>query len=213
MLPLRSLRPDSASAPPRARFRRLEMIGVISLCLSLVQGPPIPAAHPVLRRAYCAPVDASYCDEYWIDGPAIVAGQQYPLIVMFHGHGETHAPATWIQGAGAFMAAARTWTSPSNPTPYFVVMHDGGRTLLDSGNTTFNTYGCEEFHDATEAVIEDVVSKWPIDENRIYGYGLSMGGGECLAFAARHQDPTSPTMLAAVVDQSGTISMTRTYVA
>jgi pimeloyl-ACP methyl ester carboxylesterase len=60
-------------------------------------------------------------------------------------------------------------------------------------------------------VLEDVTSTWPIDENRIYGYGLSMGGGECLAFAARHQDPTSPTMLAAAVDQSGTISVTRMY--
>jgi hypothetical protein len=79
------------------------MIGVVPLCLSLVQVIP---AQPVLRRVYCAPVDASYCDKYWIDGPATVSGPQYPLIVMFHGHGETHDPATWIQGAAAFMRSA-----------------------------------------------------------------------------------------------------------
>ncbi len=191
---------------------------VLALALATAQAvPPYQQIqrYPKFDKLYCAPVDANYCDEYYIDGPAtLVPKQKYPLIIMFHGYGERADEAlsgpsgSWLPGARAFMDAAIGWTG--GPKEYIVVFHDGG--FSSYGNPPvdiFTTYGTEEFMRATEAVLEDVVSKWPVDRKRMYGYGLSMGGGECLAFAARHQDPTSKTMLSAVVNQSGTISLTR----
>ncbi|MCA8942820.1 MAG: hypothetical protein KDB80_09705 [Planctomycetes bacterium] len=171
--------------------------------------------YPAFDRLYCADVDGSYCDEYYIDGPTLQAGEKYPLVIMFHGFGERANEAIslngngWYPGARAFMDAAKAWTT--GPKPYIVVFHDGGMGSFNPPNLTANTYGAESFMRATEAVLEDVVSKWPVDRKRMYGYGLSMGGGECVAYAARHQDPTSKTMLSAVVDHSGTVSTTRLY--
>jgi len=181
-----------------------------SFVLTLAQiGIPPQPYYPPFGALYCAPVDANYCDEYWIEGPAtLAAGQKYPLVVMFHGFNE-RANHVWLPGAQQFMDAAKIWNGPK---PYIVVFHDGGFAMYN-GSPTFNTYGAEPFHRATEAVLADVASKWPVDRDRIYGYGLSMGGGECASFAGRHQDPTKPTMLSAIIDQSGTVSITRTYTA
>ena len=61
-----------------------------------------------------------------------------------------------------------------------------------------------------EYVLELMMRFYPIDATRIYGIGHSMGGGNCLSYAARHLDPSKP-MFAALVNHTGVMSQAHSY--
>ncbi len=61
-----------------------------------------------------------------------------------------------------------------------------------------------------ETVIGLMTRFYPIDEDRIYGIGHSMGGGNALSYGARHLDPEKP-MFAALVNNAGVMSQQHSY--
>lgn len=144
-------------------------------------------------------------EEYAIEGPAgaLLANppQDYPLIVLFHGYGGDHTRL--------YSADVATFLNAAIQNDYLVMMHDGGLNYL-GGHVT---YGNESFMKHTEAAISDVLAEFPVDRDRIYGYGFSMGGGEVLAYAARHMDPMpgSEGMFAAIVNHTGAVSVPIAY--
>lgn len=140
-------------------------------------------------------------EKYHIEGPALPLAEDAPLIVLFHSYNRDHlehlAP-TW--NTYDFYTAAVN-------AGYIVVMHDGGFDNVPAPNEGHRALGSTAFHHHTEAVIQDVLEHFPIDRDRIYGYGFSMGGGNVLNYAARHLDPLSDNgMFAAVVNHTGTVS-------
>lgn len=153
------------------------------------------------------------CDFFFIDGPpaASIPSGGAPLLVLFHGFGGRYDEYADPNGDwGDFplfdVAKQRGW---------FVLMHDGGQnaglcagpvsTPCSPTSGVFATLGAEPFMIHTERVLEHVLCSYPIDRQRIYGYGFSMGGDELMAYAARHLDPTAPHgMFAALISQSAT---------
>lgn len=194
---------------------------VLMLTVMQAQGPgcgsapPTPPPVPGDFTMYVPANDAN--ETFYLAGPdpATVPPGGAPLLVLFHGFGD---PSTQM-GAGSHdehlsnefwgmhdlidRAVCRGW---------YVLMHDGGDVLKNPNTTVYSTYGSERFQRATEAVLDRVTCWWPVDMNRIYGVGFSMGAGEALAYAARHLDPTKP-MFAGIVSQSGHLSSIYDYLA
>ncbi len=188
------------------------------LAALVLQVPPIP---PV---PYCTPSPAcvgtstgtfygvhtlcvaatNHVEKYLIEGPtATPDGTPKPMVVLFHGFGGDHAS----------VAGTNFW-SAAKQAGYLVIAHDGGwdAHCVAMGH---KTYGSEEFHHATRAVMADVLAQFPndVDTDRVYAYGFSMGGGNALNYAARHQDPAASddVMFAAVVNHSGAVSVPLQY--
>lgn len=61
-----------------------------------------------------------------------------------------------------------------------------------------------------EAVIDYMIAHYPIDQDRIYMVGWSMGAGASASFAARHLDPNEP-MIAALALDAGTFDLINAY--
>jgi pimeloyl-ACP methyl ester carboxylesterase len=113
----------------------------------------------------------------------------------------------------------------SQPAPLLVVFHKYSASHADLLNTTFPTeaaarnwhvmsplgargkhFGNLESQINTQIAIDLVMSLWPVDRQRIYGVGFSMGGGAGANYAARHVDP-SRAMFAAFVNHTGGMSL------
>jgi len=135
------------------------------------------------------------------------------LVVAFHGTGfspaGTYQEIVELNNDGDpdtdwdFLARA---TAP--PYGFYVLMLDGG---WDHNQATHHTFGREAFQDTAQETIERVCSQYPIDTNRIFGMGFSMGGGEVMSFAARHLNPNKPGMFAAIINHTGGVSVPYTY--
>ena len=124
------------------------------------------------------------------------------------------------------------------PAPLLVVNHGFGVSALDSENTGFpeeasargwyvlslsainpfgvgvgfaqNNYGSVESQTFAEAGLEFTLQNFPIDRDRLYGVGFSMGSAQCLSYAARHQDPDGG-MYAALVNNAGSVDQSDTW--
>lgn len=55
-----------------------------------------------------------------------------------------------------------------------------------------------------EALIDDFIATWPVDENRIYAHGWSMGGSGCRGLAVAREAAGKP--LAAIVNITGSLT-------
>lgn len=132
-----------------------------------------------------------------------------PLIVVFHGQFSSnhHQVVTASQNANG-------WDLLTDATNagFMVLMPRAGHPNDYPAQPSYGifTYGRQIMHYHVAAAIKTVLQSYSVDQDRIYGYGLSMGGGDVLSYAARHLDPTGP-MLAAVVTHSGTVSTPYTY--
>lgn len=124
-------------------------------------------------------------------GLPVGATSPAPMLVLFHGYGEH--PRTMRQRTPLFdEALARGWV---------VVAPLGAHE---------RNYGIDYAQENTRLALEIVASRVPIDPERIYGVGFSMGGGWATSFAARHQDPNG-VRFAAVVNHTGCTSLTSEY--
>jgi pimeloyl-ACP methyl ester carboxylesterase len=117
-------------------------------------------------------------------------------------------------------------TSHANPAPLLVAFHSYGHTPADIlQNTTYfdealnrgwfvvAPLGAHKFHFNVDYALENIrdVLDWfatikPVDPDRIYGVGFSMGGGTALTYAARNLDP-GHARFAAVVNHTGAASI------
>lgn len=132
--------------------------------------------------------------------PSVPAAPQAPLLVHFHAYGGAHQELEqWSDFARE--ADARGW---------FLVAPDQD-VRNASGVADGRTYNSEEAQRRVEAVIDWALANLPIDRDRIYGYGFSMGGGDCLGYAAQHLDPARGAF-AAVCNHTGTLVTTEEWI-
>lgn len=119
--------------------------------------------------------------------------QRAPLLVLFHGYGED--PQDVLQNAEELVRGAlqRGW-----------IVH------IPLGAHEYN-YGIDYAQENIEETLGIICSRLPVDHERIYAVGFSMGGGAAASFAARHLDPDAPR-IAAVVNHTGSTSLRSTYV-
>lgn len=118
-----------------------------------------------------------------------------PLLVFFHSFGVSPSEVESTQFVE--QAAQRGW----------YLWSAGSRSPVGARDVN---YGSVESQVFTAAGIDYVVDNYPIDVDRIYGVGFSMGSAQATAFAARHRDPRRP-MFAAVVNHEGTIDQADTW--
>ncbi len=114
-----------------------------------------------------------------------------PVLTMFHGYGEDPRDVM---------------TRSSLPAE---AMSRGWIVFIPLGAHHFN-YGIDYAQDNIEDGFEFLGARLPIDMDRIYGVGFSMGGGAAASYAARHLDPEH-VQFAALVNHTGTTSLRATY--
>ncbi|MEZ6017550.1 MAG: alpha/beta hydrolase [Planctomycetota bacterium] len=115
----------------------------------------------------------------------------YPVLTLFHGYGET-PQAVLNSTALATEAANRGWI-----------------VIVPLCAHIFS-YGIDYGQDNIEDVFEFVQALAPLDLDRVYAVGFSMGGGAAVSYAARHLDPQH-VRIAAVVNHTGSTSLRNTY--
>lgn len=108
--------------------------------------------------------------------------QAWPLILFLHGSGERGTDLNVIKLHGL---PKRLDTDPDFP---FIVV---------SPQCPANTTWSEHLHELN-ALLDDVIARYPVDARRIYLTGLSMGGGGTWHFAYRY-----PERFAAIVPICG----------
>lgn len=114
-----------------------------------------------------------------------------PMLTLFHGYGEE--PLDVIENTTlAQDAISRGWM-----------------VFIPLGAHKFN-YGIDYAQDNIEQAFEFIGSRFPMDMDRVYGVGFSMGGGAAASYAARHLDPKG-IQFAAVVNHTGTTSLRASY--
>ncbi len=114
-----------------------------------------------------------------------------PVLTLFHGYGEE--PLDVLQ----------------NTTLAQDAMSRGWLVFIPLGAHKYN-YGIDYAQDNIQMSFEFFASRLPVDMDRIYGVGFSMGGGAAASYAARHLDPEG-IQFAAVVNHTGTTSLRATY--
>jgi pimeloyl-ACP methyl ester carboxylesterase len=119
--------------------------------------------------------------------PPVPAGPDAPLLVVFHGWGNTH-------------------NSILTQTSYFHEARQRGWYIVAPLGAHKYNYAIPYAQQNVQAVLDWVTEFLPVDESRIYGVGFSMGGGNVTNYAARHLDPDH-ARFAAIVNHTGTVSI------
>lgn len=114
-----------------------------------------------------------------------------PVLTLFHGYGE-HPRDTVLSTDLVDEAMSRGWL-----------------VFAPLGAHEFN-YGIDYAQENIERAFEFIGERLPLDLDRIYGVGFSMGGGAAASYAARHLDPEG-VRFAAIVNHTGTSSLELTY--
>jgi pimeloyl-ACP methyl ester carboxylesterase len=115
-----------------------------------------------------------------------------PVMVMFHGYNRTEG-SCYVDGGDLFAEA--------QSRGFFVIAPLGAHT---------RNYGIDYAQDNIEFALTFLMANLPIDPQRVYGVGFSMGGGGVLSYGARHMDPTKPRF-AAIVNHTGGTSTSFVY--
>jgi len=114
--------------------------------------------------------------------PAFDAARRWPLVVSLHAEETDHRiNLRQILGAPSRtgeMAPADMRYGPAHETPYFIV------SPLARGTIGYEGIAERDVYDA----IADVERHYPIDEDRVYLTGISMGGGGALGLALTRPD-------------------------
>ena len=110
-----------------------------------------------------------------------------PVLVLFHGYGGTESEAL------------------NNTTFFQEARARGWYVIAPLGAHQFN-FGVPYAQQNVEYVLDWLLNTVPVDRQRIYGVGFSMGGGHAMSYAARHLDPDR-AMFAAVVNHTGTVAL------
>ncbi|MEM9801518.1 MAG: hypothetical protein AAGA20_14420 [Planctomycetota bacterium] len=118
-----------------------------------------------------------------------------PLLVHFHAR----------QGAHFEVGLYTEFMAEAESRGWYLVCPD-----QDVQGVNGTTYGSPAAQRRVEAVLDWAVATLSVDEDRIYAYGFSMGGGDVLSYAAQHLDPSS-VVFAAVAQNAGTLSLTAEY--
>jgi len=105
----------------------------------------------------------------------IKATERYPLVLFLHGGGTRGGDEDWPVGSGAMKLIDEEW---SDDHPCFVV---APRCAIEE-----NWMG--KYGDEAAVLVRDLVANLPIDVDRIYVTGGSLGGGGCWYQIVEHQE-------------------------
>lgn len=130
-------------------------------------------------------------ESFLIGIPPVPVQPEAPLLVVFHGWGNTHR-------------------SILDQTTYFHEARQRGWYIIAPLGAHKYNYAIPYAQQNVQAVLEWATWALPIDDERIYGVGFSMGGGNVANYAARHLDPNRP-QFAAIVNHTGTVSVRDVY--
>ena len=114
-----------------------------------------------------------------------------PVLTLFHGYGEEPADVV------------------ANSPLVGEAMARGFVVFIPLGAHKYN-YGIDYAQRNIELAFEFLSGRLPLDLDRVYAAGFSMGGGAAASFAARHMDPDG-LRIAALVNHTGTASTRATY--
>ncbi len=124
--------------------------------------------------------------------PSVQTPGPVPLLVMFHAHDVSEWDC-YVNGNALFEEArSRGW---------YVISPLGAHQV---------NHGIYYAQQNIEYALSLFTQKLPIDTDRIYGVGFSMGGGGVMSYASRHHDLNLPRF-AAVTNHTGTVSVAFTY--
>lgn len=153
-----------------------------------VQGSPAPGVYQLLLND----PGTGWQESVLLGVPSVPFVGPRPLLVMFHG-ADISEWDCYINGVDMFEGARnRGW---------YVLAPLGAHQL---------NYGIPYSQVNIEYALSMFVELLPIDEDRIYGVGFSMGGGTLMSYAARHHDLGKPRF-AALTNHTGTVSVAFSY--
>ena len=134
--------------------------------------------------------------------------KRYPLVLFMHDASVVGAPPTGplVQGLGAV-----SWASPENQSRHecFVLAPQYGTVVID------DTYRPTPAFDATANLVRAVVNQYPIDTNRIYATGQSMGAMMTIGLNLAHPDLFAASYVVAgqwPTDQTAPLSRKRLWI-
>ena len=130
--------------------------------------------------------------------PSLPSGVKAPLLVVCHSFGVSHGDVLFnttffeeTQDRNWFMLAPLS-RSPDGP---------GG------GDINYGSAASQEF---TFEALQYVLDNYPIDRERIYAVGFSMGAAQASSYGVRHLDPRDG-IFAALVAHTGSLDQTDTW--
>lgn len=127
-----------------------------------------------------------------LGAPTVPTSGPVPLLVMFHSYDVSEWDC-YINGVDMFEGArSRGW---------YVLAPLGAHQV---------NFGIPYSQTNIEYALTLFCELLPIDTDRIYGVGFSMGGGTMMSYASRHHDPDKPRF-AAVVNHTGAVSTANAY--
>ncbi|MDZ5016705.1 prolyl oligopeptidase family serine peptidase, partial [Clostridium perfringens] len=130
---------------------------------------------------------------YRMFSPDVKDGQKYPLVLFLHGAGERGSNND-LQLLGNKGAVA--WASPENQAknPSFVVAPQ----KLPTGYPTEDNWTTGETYEVLMDLVKELVKDLPVDTDRIYVTGMSMGGNGTWTLIQRN-----PELFAAAIPVCG----------
>lgn len=185
-------RPVVPSAPkaPQLALRRLFTYDPLTYGLAVTNGS--------FHELELGTVDGP--ERFGLYMPHVPLAATSPMLVHFHAFNGGHTDLLLYAQGMLEEADARGW--------FLVAPDQSVRNAL--GQADGKTYGSDEAQRRVQAVLDWALSALPVDRTRIYGYGFSMGGGDCLAYAAQHLDPTRGAF-AAVINHTGTLVLSEEW--
>ncbi len=153
---------------------------VVCICASAV-GQKLPSGPQVLT--FFSDVDDSDQPYGLYLPPHFKANKKYPLVVMLHGAGSNHR----LSLRRVFGKSNAPGESDVEATHYFPAWKDVDYIVVSAyarGTAGYQGFREKDVYD----MLADVKKRFPIDENRIYLTGLSMGGGGVLWIGLSNPD-------------------------
>ncbi|MEZ6015200.1 MAG: hypothetical protein R3F49_08810 [Planctomycetota bacterium] len=128
-----------------------------------------------------------------------------PLVVFFHSYGGDGDGELEAYTRFSDEADQRHWyvLAPDQDVPLFGIAPNGSSRRR-------KTFGSDEAQRRLDLTLRWVLENYPIDRERIYGVGFSMGGGDMLSYAAQHRNPARGAF-AAVAVNAGTLCLSQEY--
>jgi len=152
-----------------------------------VTGSPVPGVWQIT----IGDPGTGWVESLLVGIPSTPAVPNTPLLVMFHG------------------ANISEWDCYENTPLFQDALNRGWYVIAPLGAHQLN-WAIPYAQQNIEYGLSMFAELLPIDPNRIYGIGFSMGGGTMMSYAARHHDLNRPRF-AALVNHTGATSIAHTY--
>jgi hypothetical protein len=147
-------------------------------------------SHSVMQISFNDPAGTGWNESAILGIPAMPIANP-PLLVMFHSYNVSE------------------WDCYLNTPIFKLALERGWYVIAPLGAHQVN-FSIPYSQANIEAVLDWTMMTFPVDPNRIYGVGFSMGGGGVTSYMARHLDPAHPRF-AAVVHHTGGVSIANTH--